>query len=53
MTQITLLHLPEKKIYAKYTGIFNLSDLAHIHMLVRVHYGDACYQISEEYVMIC
>ena len=40
------------KIYAKYTGIFDLSDFDHIHMLVRVHYGDACYQISKEYVMI-
>ena len=38
---------------AKYNDdIFNFLDLIHIHMLVRVHYGDACYQISEEYVMI-
>ena len=34
--------LSEKK-NAKYTGIFNLLDLAHIHRVIRVQYGDAAY----------
>ena len=45
-----------KKKYGKVQGwwyFFDLSDLAHIHRVIRIHYGDACYQISEESVVSC
>ena len=52
MTQVAFW----KKKYGKVEGwwyFFDLSDLAHIHRVIRIHYGDACYQISEESVVSC
>ena len=48
------LHFSVKKNMAKYKGgTFDLSDLAHIRRLIRGYSGDACYQISEESVVVC
>ena len=48
--KLHLLHFLKNK--CKVHRYFWFSDLAHIYMVIRIHYEDACYQISEESAMI-